>query len=121
MINYQLNRTDGILIVEPIAHLESTDFEKLTQEIDPYIEQEGKLNGLMIYSESFPGWDNFAALLSHIKFVKNHHQNIKKIAAVTGGGFLAIAPQVASHFVQAEIKHFDFDDKESALNWLKSN
>ena len=66
MLNYQLDRVEGILIVEPVAHLEVADFEKLTQEIDPYIGQKGKLNGLMIYSESFPGWDNFAALLSHI-------------------------------------------------------
>jgi len=120
MLNYQLDRAEGILIVEPVAHLEAADFEKLTQEIDPYIEQKGKLNGLMIHSESFPGWDNFAALLSHIKFVKNHHQYIKKIATVTGGGLLAIAPQIANHFVQAEIKHFDFDDKEAALSWLKT-
>ncbi|MDD1606380.1 MAG: STAS/SEC14 domain-containing protein [Methylococcaceae bacterium] len=87
MLNYQLNRAEGILIVNPIGPLESTDFEKLIQEVDPYIEEEGELNGLMVYAKSFPGWDNFAAFLSHIKFVKNHHQKIKKIAAVTGSGF----------------------------------
>ncbi|MDD1610274.1 MAG: STAS/SEC14 domain-containing protein [Methylococcaceae bacterium] len=87
MLNYQLNCAEGILIVNPIGPLESTDFEKLIQEVDPYIEEEGELNGLMVYAKSFPGWDNFAAFLSHIKFVKNHHQKIKKIAAVTGSGF----------------------------------
>ncbi len=119
MLNYELNRMDSILIVKPTGPLESTDFEKLIQEVDPYIEEEGKLNGLMVYAESFPGWDDFAAFLSHIKFVKNHHQKIKKIAAVTGSGFLSIMPQVANHFVKAEIRHFDYDDKNAALNWLK--
>lgn len=119
MLNYELNRMDSILIVKPIGPLEATDFEKLIQEVDPYIEEEGKLNGLMVYAESFPGWDDFAAFLSHIKFVKNHHQKIKKIAAVTGSGFLSIMPQVANHFVKAEIRHFDYDDKNAALNWLK--
>jgi hypothetical protein len=121
MLNYELNRADGILIVSPIDALEATDFEKLVQEVDPYIEENGKLNGLMVYAESFPGWDSFAAFLSHIKFVKNHHHKIKKIAAVTHSGFLSIMPQVANHFVQAEIKHFDYDDKEIALNWLKAD
>ena len=121
MLNYELNRAEGILFVNPIGPLEATDFEKLIQEVDPYIEEEGELNGLMVYAESFPGWDNFAAFLSHIKFVKNHHQKIKKIAAVTGGGFLSIMPQVANYFVHAEIRHFDYDDKDAALTWLKAD
>lgn len=120
MINYELNHADGILIINPIGALESTDFEKLGREVDPYITENGELNGLMIYTHSFPGWDNFAAFLSHMKFVKDHHQKIKKIAAVTDSGFLSIMPQVANHFVQAELRHFDYDDKDIALNWLKA-
>jgi hypothetical protein len=121
MLNYELNRVDSILILKPIGPLESTDFEKLAREVDPYIIEKGALNGLMIYTKSFPGWDNFAAFLSHIKFVKNHHQKIKKIAAVTGSSFLSIMPQVAKHFIQAEVRHFDYDDKETAIDWLKAN
>jgi len=121
MLNYELNRAESILIVKPTGALESTDFEKLVQEVDPYIKEKGALNGLMIYAESFPGWENFAAFLSHIKFVKNHHQQIKKIAAVTGNSFLSIMPQVANHFVQAEVRHFAYDDKDAALQWLKAD
>jgi tRNA U38,U39,U40 pseudouridine synthase TruA len=120
MLNYELNRAEGILILKPIGPLESTDFEKLVQEVDPYIIENGKLNGLMIYTKAFPGWDNFAAFLSHMKFVKNHHQKIKKIAAVTGSGFLSIMPQVANHFIKAEVRHFDYADRDAALNWLKT-
>jgi len=121
MLHYELNRAESILILKPIGPLESTDFEKLAREVDPYIIEKGTLNGLMIYTKSFPGWDNFAAFLSHIKFVKNHHQKIRKIAAVTGSGFLSIMPQVAKHFIQAEVRHFDYDDKDSALDWLKTD
>jgi tRNA U38,U39,U40 pseudouridine synthase TruA len=121
MLKYELNHAEGILIIRPNGPLESTDFEKLVQEVDPYIIEKGKLNGLMICAKSFPGWDNFAAFLSHMKFVKNHHQKIKKIAAVTDSSFLSIMPQVANHFVKAEIKHFDYDDKDAALNWLRAD
>jgi tRNA U38,U39,U40 pseudouridine synthase TruA len=120
MLDYELHRAEGILILKPGGPLESTDFEKLVRDVDPYIGEKGKLNGLMIYVKSFPGWDNFAAFLSHMKFVKNHHQKVKKIAAVTGGGFLSIMPQVANHFIRAEVRHFDYDDKDAALNWLKA-
>ena len=121
MLHYELNRAESILILKPKGPLESTDFEKLAREVDPYILEKGTLNGLMIYAKSFPGWDNFAAFLSHIKFVKNHHQKIRKIAAVTGSCFLSIMPQVAKHFIQAEVRHFDYDDKDSALDWLKTD
>jgi len=121
MLEYELNRAESILILKPGGPLESKDFEKLVQEVDPYIRDKGNLKGLMIYAKSFPGWDNFAAFLSHMKFVSNHHQKVKKIAAVTGSGFLAIMPQVASHFIRAEVKHFDYDDKDAALNWLKAD
>ena len=95
-----------MLVVTPEGPLEATDFQVLAQAVDPYIKEKGKLNGLMIYVESFPG--------------KNHHQNIRKVAAVTDSGFLSILPHVADHFVHADVRHFDYRDRESALDWLKS-
>jgi len=120
MLDHELMPGEGILIVTPEGPLEAADFEKLAGEVDPYIEEKGRLNGLMIYVRSFPGWDDFAALLSHIRFVRNHHQKIGKVAAVTDAGFLSILPRVAGHFVRAEVRHFDYGDREAALDWLKA-
>ena len=111
---------EKILVITPEGSLKEADFERLTEEVDPYIEAMGMLNGLMIYTESFPGWENFAALLSHMKFVKEHHHQIKKVAAVTDSGFLSILPRVANYFVQADVKHFSYKNKDVALDWLKS-
>ena len=111
---------EKITVVTPEVPLEVTDFEALSLEVDPYIKAMDGLNGLMIYAESFAGWENFSALLSHMKFVKEHHHNIKKVAAVTDTGFLSILPQVVGFFVQAEVKHFPYEDKAIALDWLKS-
>jgi len=118
MITHQLLREDGILILKPSSPLESTDFETLAQEIDPYIEENGKLHGLMIDAEAFPGWKDFASLVAHLRFVKNHHQKIQRIAVVSDSSFLSFAPKIASHFVQAEVKHFSRSQKEEALHWL---
>lgn len=119
MLHYEFLQDDSILIVTPDGPLTSSDFDRLAMEVDPFIEEKNKINGLMIYVESFPGWNDFAALVSHLKFVKNHHQNIGRVAAVTDSGFLSILPRVANHFVSAEVRHFDCQDKEGALNWLK--
>jgi hypothetical protein len=121
MLTHELMLEEKILVITPEGSLKESDFELLAKEVDPYIEATGTLNGLMIYTESFPGWENFAALLSHIKFVKEHHRNIEKVAAVTDSGFLSVLPGVANHFVHAEVKHFPYQDKDVALDWLKSS
>ena len=121
MINYELLRDAGILIIRPDGALEASDFQNIAQEIDPYIEANGKLHGVMVDAESFPGWKDFAALMSHLQFVKDHHRNIEKIAAVSDSSFLAVAPKIASHFVQAEVRHFDYSQREEALAWLRAS
>ena len=72
----------------------------------------------MIYVESFPGWDSFAALVSHIRFVKDHNKRIQRVAAVTDSGFLSTIPKIAGHFVRAKIQHFPYQDKDAAMQWL---
>jgi hypothetical protein len=118
MIKSELLRDKGVLIVSPLGPLAASDFEVLTKEIDPYIGQNGRLHGLMIYTQLFPGWENFAALLSHFKFVRDHQSKIEKVAAVTDSGFIAIMPSAVRHFVRAELRHFDYGDKDKALEWL---
>jgi SpoIIAA-like len=120
MINAQLLRDDGILVVSPADRLETTDFERLRLLTDPYIEAHGDLNGLLIDAESFFGWEDFSSMLSHIRFVRNYHEKIERVAAVTDIGFLAILPSVADHFVAAEVRHFSYRDRDEALNWLRS-
>ena len=120
MIDAQLLRDKGILVVAPVGKLQSEDFEKLRLLADPYIEQHGGLNGLLIETESFPGWADFSSMLSHIRFVSNYQAKIERVAAVTDSGFLAILPKVAAYFVSAEVRHFDYKDRDAALSWLRT-
>jgi hypothetical protein len=120
MVEYELLRDEGILIIRPRGSLEVSDFQRIAAEIDPYIEANGKLHGVMIDAKSFPGWKDFAALVAHLKFVRDHHRKIERIAAVSDSDFAAIAPKIANHFVQAEIAHFEHALKDEALAWLQT-
>ncbi len=120
MVKFELMKEKGILIAEPHGPLSRDDFANLAAAVDPFIEQNGELNGLMLCpGKHFPGWENFSSLLAHFKFVRNHHRKVKRIAAVTDNTFLAIAPDIAKHFVKAEIKHFSENEKEKAMAWLE--
>jgi len=120
MVNFKLLPAEGILVIQPEASLEAADFQRIAQEVDPYVEANGKLHGVMIDAKSFPGWKDFAALVAHLKFVKDHHRKIERIAAVSDSSFLSIAPKIASHFVQADVRHFAHSQMDEALHWLKA-
>ena len=119
MITHELLTEDGVLIVHPLSPLTADDFEKLARDLDPWLEQHGPLKGLMIETEAFPGWSNFAGMLSHFRFVRDHHQRISRVAMVSDSAVLTIAPKVAKHVVSAEVRHFPAAEHEQACEWLK--
>jgi len=119
MLAYELLRDEGILLVRPQGPIQAGDFEAVAKVVDPYIESTGRLKGVLIEASAFPGWDSFAALVSHLRFVRDHHRLIAKIAAVSDSAVLSIAPQIAKHFVKAEFRHFNANEREAALAWLR--
>ena len=119
MLNYNLRKDEGIIILTPTGALEASDFEAVARAIDPYIEARGDLRGVMIDAEAFPGWNDFGAFISHMRFIRDHHRHIRKVAAVSDSAFLTIAPRIATHFVNAEVRHFERADRETALAWLR--
>ena len=120
MLNHKLLLPEGILILEPKERLEAADFEGLAREIDPYIAKHGKLPGLMVRAEAFPGWVNLEAFLAHMRFIASHHQKLQRLAVVTDSSLLAELPKFAAHLVQTEVKHFPESAYEDALRWLGS-
>ena len=119
MLSHDLRRDDGILLLKPDGPLEAADFATLAAHVDAYLEQNGRLHGVLVQAKAFPGWKDFAALLAHLKFVKRHHQKIEKVAVVADGAFATVMPQIASHFIKAEVKHFDHAQEIAAWEWLK--
>ena len=73
MLSVTINKASSIAMLEPDGPLSKDDFQAAAARIDPFIETNGELKGLLIYTRQFPGWDSFAALTSHLKFIKEHH------------------------------------------------
>ena len=120
MTKFELLKDIGVLVLEPKNALSTDDFQEISRLIDPYIREKGKLNGLLIEAASFPGWDSFGTFIEHLKFVYGHHRNIDRVAAVTDGAFLKIAPAIAQHFAHPEIRVFASGERAKALDWLQA-
>lgn len=117
-LEFELLPDSGVLILHPHGKLESSDFERLAETVDPYIAKAGGLKGLLVEASHFPGWDSFSALSSHIRFVKDHQSQIRKVAIVSDAQLLAAVPKVASSFLSAEARHFPSSARDEALLWL---
>lgn len=116
-MKFELRRDAGILILEPAHALTESDFAEVSAAVDPYLDAKGALKALVIHTPDFPGWSNFAALLAHVRFVKEHREKTRKIALVTDSVLASVAPTLAGHFTSAEIRRFAYGDFEKAIEW----
>jgi hypothetical protein len=114
MLSVNLNKKERIAILQPDGELSAADFQAASQIIDPFIESSGKLNGIIIYMQSFPGWDSFSALITHLKFIQEHHKLVSHVALVTDSPIGGIAEYITSHFVSAKVKSFAFGELSAA-------
>ncbi|MEM7435747.1 MAG: STAS/SEC14 domain-containing protein [Myxococcota bacterium] len=117
-LRFELIKAKGVLVLEPKGELEAGDFERVGAEVDPYIAESGGLQGLMIVAEHFPGWDDFTALTSHLRFVREHHRQIRRIAFVTDDRLLSVLPRISAQFLVAESRAFPMAERDDALLWV---
>lgn len=120
MIAYDFDKARAILHVRPQEPLAQSDFESLAAVVDPFISETGDLAGLVIEAHRFPGWSSFAALVAHLRFVRDHHRHIRKIAVVTDSPMANLAEHLVSHFVSAEIRQFPAAGFEEAVHWISA-
>lgn len=120
MLDVKLDEETGIAILTPDAPLSEADFDYAARRIDDHIERVGHLEGLAITTRHFPGWESFGGMVNHLRFIRDHHKAIAKVALVTDSPIGKLGEKVASHFVAAEVRHFAFDDYKEAETWLRT-
>jgi hypothetical protein len=107
----ELLKEDGMLIVRPRTTVTADDFRAIAHAVDPDV----RANGKLIEALSFTGWEDFGALIEHVRFVRDHHRKIDRVAAFTESKILTIAPKIAEHFAPPEFKVFRSGERSGAL------
>jgi len=120
-LSFELIEDKGVVVLQPKGELEAADFERVSAELDPYLERAGELKGLVIVAEHFPGWDDFSALSSHLRFVKEHHEKVRRVAMVTNDRLVSAMPRIASRFVDVEVRAFPMSGRDEAVLWVGGN
>ena len=121
MLEYSIVEPGGILRVAPSGALTAEDFTGLARFADAYLNTHGTFGGLLIEAKAFPGWDSFAALSAHLRFVRDHQRRIERLALVTDSSIAHVVELLAEPFVAADIRLFPFGQRDAALRWLRTD
>jgi hypothetical protein len=52
-----------------------------------------------------------------MRFIRDHHRKVKRIALAADTKLASLAPRIAEHFIQAEVKSFGYDELAAAIAW----
>ncbi|GAA5524520.1 hypothetical protein Maes01_01077 [Microbulbifer aestuariivivens] len=120
MIQHRWHQDQKILEIEPEGPLQESDFRNLASQVDPVLRQRELLAGLLINGSHFAGWEDFGALVAHLRFIRDHHRHIHKVALLSDKPLLRVMPAIVSHLVSAEARPFSLHEKAEALEWLNA-
>lgn len=120
-ITHEIDPQSGVVIVEATGPLRVQDFDTLALTIDTWLEHHAQLYGLVLHANAFPGWENLKALISHLRFIHDHHRAIARVAVAVDGTLAELVPHLAKHFLHAEIRRFDYGQLDAAVAWAATS
>ncbi|MGW2744124.1 STAS/SEC14 domain-containing protein [Streptomyces sp. NPDC001450] len=119
-VSHKLLTESKVLLVEVEQPLRAQDFDALAQTADNWLETHDALAGVVVHARAFPGWENIGSLFRHVRFVRDHHRKVRRVALAADSKLAELAPPFANHFVQAEVRQFGYDELDDAVAWAAS-
>jgi len=120
MLAYHLNPETGIVELRPRGPLEAQDFTSLWLTMKSYIEDHGRLRGLLLELDRFPGFDEWDAIAAQIRFVRRNLPKVDRIALLTDNPWLEPLPDVLRLLTPLEVKRFPLERRGDAFAWIVS-
>lgn len=108
----------GVLLLDVKNPFNAEDFETILEIIDPYFEQNGELEGIIIHAKKFPYWKGARNRQEYLNFASANHHKFQKAALAMGGFFTKIVARLAKGRVHPEVKIFKHNQIEKAQDWI---
>ncbi|MFB6439853.1 STAS/SEC14 domain-containing protein [Streptomyces sp. NPDC056411] len=116
-ISHRLLPASRVLVIEVERPLRAQDFDALAETADSWLRAHDALAGVVIHMRAFPGWENVGSLVRHVRFIRDHHRKVERVALVADTKVAALLPQLANHLVRAEVRRFAYDAFEDGIAW----
>lgn len=109
----------GIVELEVHGSFATRDFGHVASG-DGLLPYHGRLHGAVIslhgsaWEGSESAWDALDTLLSHLGFVRVHHEHLTRIALLAPGDWQPLLDRLGKHFAHAELRTFPVEAAEAA-------
>ncbi len=107
-----------VVTIKVSGKLTRQDYDVFVPEIERSISECGKIR-ILFEMEDFHGWDA-GALWQDIKFDLKHFSDIERIAFIGDKAWEKGMSVFCRPFTTAEIRYFEADQREQAMEWLES-
>jgi hypothetical protein len=118
VLELELMREIGVLVAEPEGPLAAEDFDRMAALLDPYLDQAGRLKGLLVDTRRLPGWDGLPGLLAHERFLRGHAPRIDRVAIVTDSDAAGLLAWMADLALAPQVRRFAWSERHAAMDWL---
>jgi hypothetical protein len=119
MLDPSLDRERSILVLEVSGPLTTADFDRMSALLDPWLEEAGRLRGMLVDARRNPGWSDIEAIASHERFLRDHAPYIDRIALVTDSDLMAALTRLATRALAPTIRRFAWAEYHAAMAWLE--
>jgi hypothetical protein len=108
-------QSDGIVMLRPNSEVTIDDIEDVRFSVDRYLESHDRIHGILVED-----WEGLTELIGQLRFVRDYHEKIERVALLTDAHLPPGADALATHFVGATVQHFPYSQSGDALKWLRS-
>lgn len=117
MLSIDIRVRDNIALISPDGAISTQDIERLAEQVDGYINESDKVPNLVIQTKGIPHWSDLEAMGKHLKFVRNHHNIVRKVALVSDSKLLWLAKSIVGNFTGAKVRQFPEEALDDAVAW----
>lgn len=118
MLYTNIDAQTEIAVLEADGPLSRDDFLRSRATFKEYISAQGKLKGLIIYTEKFPGWASVKDLPYHFLFANDHRNKAQRVAFVTDSLWSTLVSWFGWILTGTETKVFKHNEFEQAKHWV---
>jgi hypothetical protein len=115
----------GLLVLRVAGRFETPELGHLAAR-DGLVAYHGRIRGLVIEldealwdpeAEDGQGWTALDTLLSHLAFVRIHHESLERVALVGAAGWAPLVADLGKHFAHAELRWYPTVRGRAASAW----
>ncbi|HLB34310.1 MAG TPA: STAS/SEC14 domain-containing protein [Chthoniobacterales bacterium] len=119
MITIQPETQGKVLVAKASNKLTAEDYETiLIPKLQELMAEYEKIRLVIEIDPSFEGWEP-SALWDGASFGLGHRKHLERVAIVGAPSWLKTASNFMSHFLPAELKHYDASALQEALAWVR--